>query len=52
MTKHVGKAMSKASMHNDVLCLEFTPDYIENSDKNFNISYSSGKPIIPHLLRY
>ncbi len=52
MTKHVGKAMDKASIHNDVLCLEFTPDSIENSDENCHIFYPSGKPIIPHLLRY
>jgi hypothetical protein len=52
MTKHVGKTTNKASMHNDVLCLQFTPDSIENSDKNRHIFYPSGKPTTPHLLRY
>ncbi len=52
MTKHVGKAMNKASMHNDVSCLQFTPNSIENSDKDCHIFHPSGKPIIPHILRY
>ncbi len=43
MTKHVGKAMNKASMYNDVLCLEFTPDSIENPDKNCHIILPFGK---------
>jgi hypothetical protein len=47
-----GKAMNKASMHNDVLCLEFTSDSIEKSDNNCHIFYPSGKPIMHHLLRF